>query len=720
MCLSRALTYVIAGLLLAGGSAEAQSAARQSVLIVLPDPPGRPLSNSLLDGIQTQLRKQQRNIGISADYISQVPKDRPEYEAAQLDWFRTKYAGVKFDAIIAVGPQALQALIHLRKDLWPDVPLVWCAVDPESARRIGTQPKATGVTLDLQPGMTQRTAMRMFPDSKHLAFVGGSSTMDRYFNGISMAAIKQGSNLDLIDLTGLPIEELKHRLSALPPDTFVVVNSYFYDPSGRPMFARDLVETIGPVSNAPIFDGSEYSIGNGTVGGYLHHYETVGAEGASLALRVLSGEDPSTIPISQTQAASFQFDWRQLQRWKIPAERLPPGSQIRFREETVWERYRAWIGGALILGAVESALIAFLLVSRRRGKRSEALNSAILASLPGLVFIIDRDATIIRGNGANYRDAWETAPGVALEDVGRIQSAVSLVLRGEMIHSVIEVPHNEGGRDQWMEIRVEALDRPEGGAVISHLDITSSKNAEFEARRNKDEILHLNRIASMGELAASLAHELNQPLAGILTNAQGAIRFMEQPKPDYDEVRAALADIQDDGTRGGEVIRKMRNMLKTGKAQAMPINLNEVAEEAVALLLPDARLRKIPISMSLAPGLPLIDGDAIQLQQVIMNLVLNAMEAIHNSALIEVRTTPSSDGERVELDVKDHGPGIAVESLSRIFQPFFSTKSEGLGMGLSICRSIVEAHGGTITVESASGRGATFSVSFPARREKAQ
>jgi signal transduction histidine kinase/ABC-type uncharacterized transport system substrate-binding protein len=711
------------------GQTRGQSSARQSVLIVLPDPPGRPLSDAVLDGIQAELTKQQRSIAVSADYISHVGKDRPEYEKAQLNWFRNKYAGIKFDVIIAVGPQALEALLDLRNDLWPNVPIVWCAVDPDNASKFKSQPAATGVFLDLQSGMTQRTALKMLPNSKHLAFVGGSSPMDRYFNGKAIEFIKQsGSNLDVIDLTGLTIEELKRRLSQLPPDTFAIVNSYFYDPAGRPMFQRDLIEAISPISNAPIFDGSEFSIGLGTVGGYLHHYESVGEEGASLAVRVLNGEDPSRIPIARTHAASFQFDWRQLQRWKIPLDRLPPGSQVRFREVPVWERYRGWIAGILLFAMLESALLAVLLIARRKGKRSEALNRAILGSLPGQIFIIDRDATIIRSShaedalpakalaGGNYRQCWTNAPGVAQEDAARIRAAITRVLTGEMKHPVLEFPHSSRDRDQWTEIRMEALDRPEGGAVISHLDITASKNAEVEARRSKEEMLHLNRIASMGELAASLAHELNQPLAGILTNAQGAVRFMAQQPPNYSEVEAALADIQDDGTRAGEVIRKMRNMLKTGRAQAIPLNLNEVAEEAVALLLPDARLRKISIVMDLDPRLPRMEGDTIQLQQVIMNLVLNAMEATHTVGQIEVRTRLSAEGGSSEISVTDNGPGIPAESLSRVFQPFFSTKSDGLGMGLSISRSIVEAHGGTIAAENVPGSGATFRVSFPTRQ----
>jgi signal transduction histidine kinase len=730
----RAHSLAVLVILFTLSSLAAQAPARKSVLIVLPDPPGRPLSGAVLEGIQAELRRQRLDIAISADYIAQVAKDRPDFGAAQLSWYRTKYAAVKFDAIITVGPQALQALLRLRQDLWSEVPLIWCAVDPDSS--LGHPPLATGTFLDLRPGIAQRTALQMLPNTKHLALVGGSSPTDRFFNASALASTKKSRpDLDLIDLTNLSLGDLKTRLAKLPPQTVVIINSYFYDPAGKPMFMRDLVEAIAPVSTAPIFDGGEFALGAGTLGGHMHHYSMIGEEAAQIAVRVLEGEKPEHIQPFRTHAAAFHFDWRQLRKWKIPLDLLPPGSQIHFREETLWERYRWWIAGALLFAVLESALIAILLIARRLGKRSEALNSAILGSLPGHIFIIDRDAVIIRCSsgeslplgraaaGTNYRDAWKQVEDVAASDVARIHAALRSVLADKTNHPVLEFPFHDGAGDHWTEIRMEALDRPEGGAVIAHLDISASKLAEIEARRSKEQLLHLNRIASMGELAASLAHELNQPLAGILTNAQAAIRFLAQTPPDSAEVCAALTDIHDDGTRAGEVIRKMRNMLKTGHTQTLPLNLNAVAEEAVALLHPDAHLRKISIALELDPGLPDVAGDAIQLQQVIMNLVLNAMEAVQEAtrtgvnsgrkAEIEVWSGLAPEGQHVQMSVKDSGPGIGMESLSHVFQPFFSTKPDGLGMGLSISRSIVEAHGGTIVAESEPGRGSTFRISFP-------
>jgi hypothetical protein len=294
-----------------------------------------------------------------------VAKDRPDFGAAQLSWYRTKYATAKFDAIITVGPQVLQALLRLRQDIWPQVPLIWCALDPDS--NAGQPPLATGTFLELRPGISSRMALQMLPNTKHLALVGGSSPTDRVFNSSALASTKKfRPDLDLIDLTNLSLAELKTRLAKLPPETLVIINSYFYDSAGRPMFMRDLVETIAPVSNAPIFDGSEFALGAGTVGGHMHHYSTIGEEAAQIAVRILEGEDPSHIPSFRTRAAAFHFDWRQLRRWKIPLDVLPQGSQIHFREDTVWERYRGWIAAALLFAMFESGLIAILLIAPAR------------------------------------------------------------------------------------------------------------------------------------------------------------------------------------------------------------------------------------------------------------------------------------------------------------------------------------------------------------------
>jgi C4-dicarboxylate-specific signal transduction histidine kinase len=260
------------------------------------------------------------------------------------------------------------------------------------------------------------------------------------------------------------------------------------------------------------------------------------------------------------------------------------------------------------------------------------------------------------------------------------------------------------------------------GYIGSDVDITDQKRAEATLRRNLEEIAHLNRAAAMGELTASLAHELNQPLAAILSNAQAASRFLGGESPDLAQVRECLTDIIADDKRAGAVIQRLRALLKKGEFQASVVDLNEVVGDVIRLVGHDALLRNAFIRFEPLPGLHPVLGDRIQLNQVVLNLIINGLEAASEPAprdrWLLVRTAESNSGT-VELTVEDSGKGIAESDLSRVFEPFFTTKKKGLGMGLSISRSIVQAHGGRIWAENSAEGGAIFRCMLPVAQQKA-
>jgi PAS domain S-box-containing protein len=258
------------------------------------------------------------------------------------------------------------------------------------------------------------------------------------------------------------------------------------------------------------------------------------------------------------------------------------------------------------------------------------------------------------------------------------------------------------------------------GYIGSDIDITDQKCAEATLRRSLDEIAHLNRVAAMGELTASLAHELNQPLAAILSNAQAASRFLGSESPDLAEVRECLSDIVADDKRAGEIIRQLRALLRKGESQVSVVDLNEVVSDAIRLVRNDALLRDTSIRFEPFPGLACVRGDRIQLYQVALNLIMNSLDATgerpYGERWVSVRTA-ESEGQGVQLTVEDSGKGVVGSDLARVFEPFFSTKREGLGMGLSISRSIVQAHGGRIWAENSDGRGAIFHCVLPVAQQ---
>jgi PAS domain S-box-containing protein len=253
-------------------------------------------------------------------------------------------------------------------------------------------------------------------------------------------------------------------------------------------------------------------------------------------------------------------------------------------------------------------------------------------------------------------------------------------------------------------------------------DITDQKCAEAQLRRSLDEIAHLNRVAAMGELTGSLAHELNQPLAAILSNAQAASRFLNGESPNLAEARECLNAIVEDDKRAGEVIKRVRTLLKKEESGAAPVDLNEVVGDVIRLLQNDAMLRLASVTFEPSPHLPIVRGDRVQLYQVVLNLMVNGLEASAiqppHDRWLKVRTR-GLNGGAVELTVEDSGKGIAESDLARVFEPFFTTKPEGLGMGLSISQSIVQAHGGRLWAENGREGGAVLRCVLPAPQQAA-
>ena len=278
------------------------------------------------------------------------------------------------------------------------------------------------------------------------------------------------------------------------------------------------------------------------------------------------------------------------------------------------------------------------------------------------------------------------------------------------------------GSEFLVEIGLNPIHTPEGTLVLTAIvDITERKRMELELQRNREELAHVTRVSTVGELTTSVAHELNQPLGAILSNAEAAEMFLAANPPALDEVRDILADIRKDDQRASEVIQRMRSLLRKQELAPKSIEINEAVEEVLKLMSIDASARKVAMKFERTAGLPRVWCDPVHFQQVVLNLVLNGMEAMaglpEEKRQVVVRTGPANNGT-VKIAVADSGPGIPVDSLPKLFEHFFTTKKEGMGMGLSIARTIVEAHHGQIWAENNSGIGATFYFTVPVDRGK--
>ena len=254
------------------------------------------------------------------------------------------------------------------------------------------------------------------------------------------------------------------------------------------------------------------------------------------------------------------------------------------------------------------------------------------------------------------------------------------------------------------------------GVLMTLQDITARKLVETTVREQRNTLAHVQRVATLSELSTALAHEIRQPLAAILANAEAANRFLDSDTPDLAEVRSILGDIIADEYRANEVIIRLRALLKKKPLAYERVGVNVIVEEVVALLRSDSVIRRVTVELHLKERLPPIRGDRVQLQQVLLNLLMNGFDAMDGESPIDGTLavhTSQVQGGAVRVDVRDAGTGMEGRDAKKLSEPFYTTKGNGLGMGLAVCQSIVEAHGGTIWAEANTDRGATFSFTLP-------
>jgi len=634
------------------------------------------------------------------------------------------------------------------------------------------------------------------------------------------------------------------------------------DAAGVAHAQPEALSRLCAAANAPVFGLFEEQLGHGILGGRLFSGEALGRATARVAARVLRGESAGEIETPVLGAGSPMFDWRELQEWQLRESRLPPGSVVRFRQPSVWQRYRWYATGALGIILVQGLLIVALLAQHRRRRRAEVelrenqqfMELATAAGdlglwvrhVPGGQFWLNSRLRALFGFGSDPVVRWEdvlarihpddrarveavlqraVAEGSAFDLEGRLvqpdgterwiavkglaakdargrvfrsegvvfditarrdeaerrrlvleaapyamimvdqQGEVSLVnaaaetmfgytrdeLIGQPVGSLVPEPYRAkhaercrsffahgdvrlmgAGLELWaqrkdgslvpIEIRLNPITISQGRFVLaSILDLTARRAAELAAQRHREELRHISRIHVLGQLSSALAHELNQPLGAILSNTEAAELFLQSESPALGEVRAILGDIRKDDQRASDVIRRMRALLQRHEMELSSLSAAELLEDSVALTRPDALVRQITVECVVPPGLPRVRGDRVHLEQVLLNLLLNAMDAMSDCPVgrrrLVVRVQGGGD-HHVEFSVSDSGSGIPPAKLDRLFEPFYTTKPNGLGLGLPISRAIIEAHRGRIWAENNSDGGATFRFTLPAMEDQ--
>ena len=479
-------------------------------------------------------------------------------------------------------------------------------------------------------------------------------------------------------------------------------------------------------------------LGHGIVGGSIVTFQAIGRKTAQLGIRVLAGEEPQAASRAESHQSVPMFDWRQLRRWNISEASLPPGSIIQFRP--LWEHHKEYVIGGFCIILAQTATIAGLLVQRGWRRRTEAAwredekrmtLAANAANLGTWVWDIPRNhvwaserCKQLFGFAPDAEVTLEMMRGrVHPEDGTMRDEAIERTIAGNGRYDPQYRVLLPDGTVRWLAAAGQ-VERNKSGKPVRMLgvsiDITGRKLAEREIQQQRAELVHVTRVSMMGQLASSLAHELNQPLGAILHNAEAAELFLQNSHPDIEEIRAILADILHDDQRASAIIDRMRTLVRRRGFQGSWLNMNTLVGDVVTLVRPDTERRNMKVVWEPASTIPSVWGDHVELQQVILNLLLNAMDAMNDcpaeARRVYVRVSLVTD--EVEVAVSDAGHGITEENLTRLFAAFFTTKPTGLGMGLAISQNIIAAHKGRLTAENNVNGGATFRVRLPMAEPK--
>jgi signal transduction histidine kinase len=532
-------------------------------------------------------------------------------EKPVVDYLRTLFTDRHLDLVVAMGAPATLFVSRHRDRLFPEVPLL-ATMDKRRLPEFGVPANTILVPLQLNLPWLIEDILQVLPSTTNIVVVAGVSPLERYWSAEFLRDCAPFTNrVTFTALNNLSLEAICRRTAALPPNTAIFFGIMLKDAANVPHEQESALVAVRATANAPIFGLFEHQLGLGIVGGRLTSNDEWGRRAAEAALRILNGEPPGQLRLPPTVPGTPLYDWRELRRWKINDLQLPPGSEVRYRQPTLWEQHKWQLMAIAAVCAVESALVVALLVQSRRRRAAEA-------------------------------KSWQ---------------------------------------------------------------------AERESQRCRDELAHFGRVSTMGQIASTLAHELSQPLGAILTNVEAAELYLQQHPPDYDSLRSIVTDIRKDDQRARAVIDRVRSLLKRRALELEPLSLKELLDQIAALMHAELQARRVRLKVELSPNLPLVRADRVQLQQVLLNLLVNGADAMndlppeHRQLSILAHRNGQND---VELAVSDSGHGIPEDKLPNIFDPFFSTKSNGLGMGLAISETIIKTHGGRIWAENNPTGGATF------------
>ena len=813
--------------------------------------------------LRSQLRMRARGrVEFYTEYLDTIRFPSAAHAEDLVKLLTLKYAQQKPDLIIPVSYGALQFLVGRGKDLFRGAPIVALFNERrlEDVRQYiaATQgTNMTGVTSTDDPAGTVDLALALQPDTQHLAVVVGSSPLEKYWlEQLHRDLDPYSSKVDITYLADLPVAQLLDRVATLPPHTVILSTFFFQDATGQFLLPEEALDLMARNAHVPIYAIYSSYLGHGVVGGRMTDPEITARKVADLAVAVVNGEKAAAIPIIHDDSVRNTVDWRELQRWGISENRLPPSTVELFREPSAWERYKTQIVVVTMIGSLQSFLIVGLIlnIKRRRSaeralSREKALADAVIEGLPGVFVLQDETGKNLRWNrnmvrtGRFHPAEVDPIGNIAEHDREKIRLVRQEVFRNGIAHTEAEVLLENGktapfyltgvkveleGRPHLAAIGIDLTDRkqaedalrdseaairslvehaPYGIATISEradrflhanpamvkllgykseaevLALSLSHDLYLEgdaygvrnrptradffnaveftwkrkdgklayvrasgrrinqgpgqgdlieiiaedvtARRSLEEQLrHAQKMEALGQLSGSVAHDFNNLLSVII----GYSELLSLNPAIEESTRAHLASIKKAGERAASLTAQLLAFSRRQVQQPSVVNLNSLVRETEKMLQRVIR-EDVSLDTSLDPALWKVRADSGQIVQVVMNLAINARDAMPKGGTLILKTANVAcadlvtfhgievpSGKYVLLSVADNGTGMDQQTLLRIFEPFFTTKTngKGTGLGLATVYGIIKQSGGYIFADSAPGKGTTFTIYLPA------
>lgn len=683
------------------------------------------------------LERAPHKIEIDGEFLDLARSSDPAHEERTAAFLRDKYARSPPDVIVTLGSLALPFTIKHRATIAPAVPVVFTSISPATYSASRPPPDVTGIVTEFDLEKTLALAKLLQPDSRKVVVIAGSAEVDRRWQTQARTTLQAHAEFEATYLFGLPYDTLVAELGRAPAEAIVIVLTVFADGTGKSFVPAEVATALAALSPAPVYSPYDTFLGNGTVGGFIETFESVGIAAADLALEIIAGADPATLPPRTNPGQAYRVDARAMQRWNLRESNLPVNAIVLFKTPTLWDQHYILVLAALGISVLQMSVAGALLLQMRRRQLAEAL---LKESEERMTFTAASVNVALWQFNRETNALWATEHARALFGLGEdtpltrdtIRAAIHSDDRAGAINSLTKSAKSDqsafadvrvmrNGEPRW--IRIRARFHPDSAGNPKQLsgifiDVTDQKMAEIETALQRQEVAHLMRVSVLGELSGAIAHEINQPLTAIQCNAETGLDLLAAPSPDLAELRDVLQDIVDDNRRASDVIQRLRKLLKKGEITPVPVDVNELVTATLALLHNELVNRKISASLELAGELPATVADPVQLQQVLLNLMLNAMDAMASTPTPERHIAVSTlwtPTKMIAVRVKDCGPGIQPEAASHVFEPFYTTKPNGLGLGLAICSTVVEAYGGEVELANDEAGGAVATLLLPAQ-----